>query len=164
MSQLEKLLTVLISSYLRPCFCGIVGTFISNTASCTWSHISQDSETNAVIDIMLQIVVQFPFSQWTKKTGIWLGEKSNFFSYLKPHHNFLRNQLPLHQLYLGPMPPEKSACSLEEKAPKLPNCCQLIFFTFFLYRGAICMRPLKKNSIPATFGYWGFFLLVACFH
>ena len=50
------------SSYLWPCFCGIVGTFISNTASCTWSHISQDSETNAVIDIMLQIVVQFPFS------------------------------------------------------------------------------------------------------
>ena len=55
---------------LKIMLCGICGTFISNTASFTLSHISQDSETNAVIDIMLQIVVQFPFSQRTKKMEI----------------------------------------------------------------------------------------------
>ena len=53
---------------------------------------------------------------------------------------------------------------LEEKAPKMLNCCQLKFFTHFSWGTNIHMGTTITNLIPATFGHWGLFLLVACFH
>ena len=53
---------------------------------------------------------------------------------------------------------------LEEKAPKMLYSSGLNFFTLFSWETIIHMGTAMTNSIPATFGHWGLFLLVACFH